>query len=232
MYYSHKRISIIMAMLLLVIGCNKNIEMIKGNNSIGSVIYKEVNVAVINGTKSTQNNKLTSDSSYTKMQINMQCNSVYPDGTNLTQNNIEVLSSTNTFELVKGKTCQISLKEITIGGATFNSVNSNMLSLTISPTITALNTTALAYVDSNMNQYYLAANADGTQINIQYATLQADAENIPINIIQANPVTVAVSGVSVPVLSNLNLFGLASLNGSNPTLTFYGSANGFILPQP
>ncbi|APJ03534.1 hypothetical protein [Silvanigrella aquatica] len=227
MYSLNKRISIIVCMLLLIIGCNKNIEITAGNNSIGNIIFKEVNVAVINGTKLIQSNKMADNNSYTQMKINMQCNSVYPDGTNLTQTDIVVLSTTNTFDLVKGKTCQIFLKEIIIGGVIFSSVNSNMLNLTISPTIMSPNSSALAYVDSNNNQYYIAANADGTQINIQYATLQADAENIPKNIIQSNPVTVAVSGVSVPVLSNLNLFGLASINGSSPTLTLYGSANGF-----
>ncbi|APJ03535.1 hypothetical protein [Silvanigrella aquatica] len=222
-----KKIGFVLLAFVFAISCNKKTEFIRGNNSIESMTYKEVKVAVINGTKSTQNNKLNSDSSFTQMKINMQCNSVYPDGTNLNQNDIMISNQKNTFDLVKGKSCQISLKEITIGGVVFNSVNSSMLNFTISPTIISPNTKALAYVDSNNNQYYIAANADGTQINIQYATLQADAENIPINIIQANPVTVSVSGVSVPVLNNLNLFGLASINGSSPTLTLYGTANGF-----
>ncbi|CAO1295051.1 unnamed protein product, partial [Diamesa hyperborea] len=208
-------------------GCNRSPILNNGNSDSSSLILKQVNFAVINGTKPNDSSNNIGDSTYSQLKINMQCFSVYPDGSNLIQNNIVVSSPTNSFDLVKEKSCKISLQEITIGGTTYSAVNSNMLNLTISPNISASNTNAYAYADANNNKYYIAANADGKQINIQYANSQQDAQNIPVNMVQANPVSVAVAGVPTPVVSNLSLYSTGKINNSSPTLTLYGSASNF-----
>ncbi|BBH52697.1 hypothetical protein [Fluviispira sanaruensis] len=227
MRHFHIKIFIFITCIFLVNSCNKPDQISKGESRVGSLKFKEVNISVFKSAKSSQSNGINFDNSYSQMKINVKCISVYPDGSDLNENDIVVSSSTNTFDLVKDKTCQISLKEITIGGATFSAVNSNMLILNISPSLTAPNSVAFSYMDPNNNSYYIAANADGSKVNIQYALSQHDAQQLPIIKAIAKPIPVSVSGVPVPILSNLSLYSVDRINNSPATLTLYGSAGNF-----
>ncbi len=235
-----KTLSIFLVFIFIIISCAKSQNNHEAESSMDNlpngIYFKEASISVFKGVEkidSKQNQKnnvflnslVSADNTYNQMKINMKCFEVYPNGTEFSQNEIIITSITNTFDLIKDKTCQISLKEITISGRIYSPTNGSLLTLGISPSLLSPVTDPLLYVSPDNGQYYIAANADGARINIQYASSKQEAANIPTNKIVANPVSVAVAEVPLPQVNNLSLFYLDKINFTNASVTLYGSAS-------